>query len=393
MTRRRRSAVALVVTLGIVVALVAWWRPIGGAPGEPVALKPAVGVAAAPRVEMPSQGQRRAARLPVGSSEAPPPETRELWAQRLERAQHTLSSYLAGARYPPESRPLSEHPDQVHPHYVGPLSLPLARKDGKLTNAKVTLRQDRMYLVGDERATLSIRCDDGDGPATCAVSSAGVIVPPDVKGASDHPPTPITFREGEGGALVAVFQPSTQGFGGYRGPLRIELALTVNGETGGASFDIFYTPAAPATFTGRVSEALRNGSLELDVEIVVDEPGRYVITARADDAEGKSFAYLSENEEFPAGKQEVRLRLFGKLIRDESARAPFHLRDLEGYRLLEDTYPDRNLMSGRDGVIYTTKTYTLRDFSDAEWESEEKARHVKEFAKDVDEAKQHAEGG
>jgi len=329
----------------------------------------------------------------MGSSKAAPQETRELWAQRHERAQHTLSSYLASTRYPPDSRPFSEHPDQAKPHYVGPLSLPLARKDGKLTNAKVTLRQDRMFLVGDERATLAIVCDDGDGPAACAISSAAVIVPPDVKDAGSHPPTPITFSEGEGGALVAVFQPSTQGFGGYRGPLRIELSLTVGGETGGASFDLVYTPAAPATFTGRVSEALRNGSLALDVEIVVDEPGRYVITARADDSEGKSFAYLSENGELPAGKQEVHLRLFGKLIRDERARAPFHLRDLEGYRLLEDTYPDRNLMSARDGVVYTTKTYTLRDFTDAEWESEEKARHVKELTKDVEETKQHAEGG
>ncbi len=50
-------------------------------------------------------------------------------------------------------------------------------------------------------------------------------------------------------------------------------------------------------------------------------------------------------------------------------------------------------MPAREGVVYTTKTYTLRDFSDAEWESEEKGRHVKELAKDVEEAKQHVEGG
>jgi hypothetical protein len=355
-----------------------------------VALQPTTVEAAPPRAAMPSRG--RAAALSAPSSEEAPPETPAIWAQRYERAQHTLSSYLASTKYPPESRPLSEHPDQGQPHYVGPLSLPLSRKDGKVTNAKVTLRQDRMYLVGDERVTLSIACDDGEGPSACAINSAGVIVPPDVKGASEHPPTPITFSAADGGALVAVFQPSTQGYGGYRGPLRIALDLAVHGETGGATFDIIYTPSAPATFTGRVTEALKNGSLELDVEIVVDEPGRYVITARADDAEGKSFAYLSENGELPAGKQAVHLRLFGKLIRDESARAPFRLRDLEGYRLLEDTYPDRNLMSGRDGVVYTTKTYTLRDFTDAEWESEEKARHVKEFTKDVDETKQHAEG-
>jgi hypothetical protein len=49
-------------------------------------------------------------------------------------------------------------------------------------------------------------------------------------------------------------------------------------------------------------------------------------------------------------------------------------------------------MSAREGVIYTTKTYVLKDFSDAEWESEEKTRHVTELTKDVNEAKGHVEG-
>ena len=49
-------------------------------------------------------------------------------------------------------------------------------------------------------------------------------------------------------------------------------------------------------------------------------------------------------------------------------------------------------MLPREGVVHTTKSYALRDFSGAEWESEEKSRHVKELAKDVAEASAHAEG-
>jgi hypothetical protein len=203
---------------------------------------------------------------------------------------------------------------------------------------------------------------------------------------------PVTFSASEGGTRRAVFQPGAEGFAGYHGPIHVDLALAVAGEAGGASFQVVYTPAAPAVFTGRVREALEQGSLVLSVEMDVAEPGRYVLAARVDDADGRPFAHLSFNDELAAGRQEARLTIFGKLARDEGARSPFRLRDLEGFRLIPDAYPDRALMPEIDGVAYTTKTYTPGDFSDAAWESEEKDRNVKELTKDVDEAKQLAAG-
>jgi hypothetical protein len=357
---------------------------------------------APPRGEATSAPPRGPAASRRGGAESPPIHSSgeepqapgvDVWAQRLARAQSTLAAYRASTRYPPGARPLAEHPDQARPHHVEPVSLPLARADRKLTTARVTLRQDRLFLVGDERAALAITCADGDEPAPCSITSAAALVPPDVKDASSHRAVPIPFSAADGGGLATIFQPGAQGFGGYRGPIRIDLALDVTGETGGASFDLVYSPAAPASFTGRVDEALREGSLDLDVEVAIDEPGRYVISARVDDAEGRSFAYLSENEELRAGRQPVRLRLFGKLVRDEGARSPFRLRDLEGFRLLEDAYPDRDPMVAREGVVHTTKSYALRDFAAAEWESEEKSRHVKELSKDVAEASARAGGG
>ena len=329
----------------------------------------------------------RSASAPREGPSAPDPSAPDdVWARRLSGAQETLSAYRASTRYPPGARPLAEHPDQARPHFVAPISLPLSRADGKLTTTRVTLRQDRMFLVGDERAALAIACNDGEAPVPCAVTSANAIVPPDAKGAASRRATPILFTEADSGGLATIFQPSAQGFSGYRGPLRIELALDVAGESGGASFDLVYSPTPPAVFTDHVDEALREGSLDLDVELVISEPGRYVITARVDDADGRSFAYLSDNELRSVGRQPARLRLSGKLVRDEGARSPFRLRDLEGFRLLEDAYPDRDPMLAKEGVVHTTKSYALRDFTDAEWESEERSRHLKELQKDVDEA-------
>jgi hypothetical protein len=135
------------------------------------------------------------------------------------------------------------------------------------------------------------------------------------------------------------------------------------------------------------------GSLDIYAGLKITKAGRYVLAARVDDAEGRTFAYLSFNEELGTGMKEAKLHLFGKLVLDQKAKPPFRLRDVEGFLLKENTFPDRELIPTLEGVVHTTKMYQPSDFSDKEWESEEKDRHVKEFTKDVDEAQSHVESG
>jgi hypothetical protein len=56
--------------------------------------------------------------------------------------------------------------------------------------------------------------------------------------------------------------------------------------------------------------------------------------------------------------------------------------------LLEDQDPDREHLSTLAGYQYTTSRYSLSQFSDAQWQSEERQRHETEFEKDVREAQQ-----
>lgn len=321
-------------------------------------------------------------------------DSREIAERRLERARRALDTYLQATRYPPGSRPLSEHPDLVHARSVPPSLQRLVRKDKKLADARVTLEQDRYYLVGDEAARLTVSCATHEGPAACEVVSAEARVAPTMPRASEMPVVPVSFHDdGQGGdpaagdgAPSALFAPAREGFGGYHGPLRVELFLRVGGEEGTAGFELQYTPAAPARFTGEVREALEEGSLCLYVGMAVGKPGRYVLHARADDADGEGFAFLEHNESLGAGRQEARMCLFGKLVRDERARSPFVLRDLEGFLLQEDAYPDREIVPALVGPVHTTRAYDESRFSEAEWQSEEKKRHLDELTKDVDEA-------
>jgi hypothetical protein len=116
-------------------------------------------------------------------------------------------------------------------------------------------------------------------------------------------------------------------------------------------------------------------------------PGRYVISGRVDDARGKPFALLTFNDVLGPGPNEIRLTMFGKLMRDQEAALPLTLRDVDGYLLKENTDPDRALLPRLEGKILTSKNHPLKSFSDAEWQSEERTRYLTEFAKDLKLAK------
>jgi hypothetical protein len=252
------------------------------------------------------------------------------------------------------------------------------------------LQQDRYRAAAGEAVELGLACEVDGAPAACEVRSARAEVAPDMPPVGA--PVEVRFTDAGEGAVSARFAPAEQGFAAYHGPIRITVALRVGAEEGSASFDVEYTPTAPATFSGSFREELAEGSLALHVGMRVERAGRYVVRARVEDAEGRRFAYLTESATLGSGDGEVRLQLFGKVVADAGARAPFRLRDVEGFRLLEDAYPDREAMTGLDGVVYTTRRHDAADFSAAEWDSDVKTRQVALLTRSLEAARGRTEG-
>jgi hypothetical protein len=214
-----------------------------------------------------------------------------------------------------------------------------------------------------------------------------------------YPELTMPFNdEGTSGDLVAgdgihgaQLQPATQGFTGLLGQIRVEVLLQYRGQQGATYFDIVYSPEPPATWQGGVREALEDGSLNFYLKAQVREPGRYVVTARVDDATGQPFALLSFNDEVSTGPQEIRLSLFGKLVRDGKPAFPLTLRDVDAFLLRPDVFPDRKLMPRRVGKVHTSQSHPLAAFSETEWSSDERARYVAELTRDLDEAQRELE--
>jgi hypothetical protein len=323
-----------------------------------------------------------------------------LWQARYERAEQTYANYRDITRYPHYSRPLAEHPDQVRP--FAPVS-----EEAKVRNAKgepvegIKLRttQEKVFASGTDTVKLTVEVVDDKGQAVpITIASAAAQSVAETKVLAQTIQTSLPFDDqGQGADSVAGdriysarLNPSVQGFGNYAGTIRVLLQFSAKGEPGVAHFDVIYNPDVPAAWAG-VREAVEEGSLNFYLKAQVLKPGRYVVSARVDDANGQPFALLQFNDEVPAGAREFKLHVFGALIQDKRPVFPLRVRDVDGFLLYADRFPDRAMMARQSGAVHTSARYSLDRFVATEWSSEERERYLAEYAKDAETARTQVE--
>ncbi|MDR7306173.1 choice-of-anchor X domain-containing protein [Rhodoferax saidenbachensis] len=359
---------------------------------------PATAASTQPLAQAPTAG----ALTPASDASAPPAppssrhqEQRNLWQARYNRAAQTFNSYRDATRYPPTSRPLSEHADQELPFSPILDDRVLLTGPGKVAKGvRLRTSQERVFLSGEESVEFRLQALDDNGaalPMTIRRSTAFNIAETKVGTSLIQSEVPFS-DDGAGvdtkandGIYVARLVPFTQGFAAYSGTIRLATQVNVNGEDGEVSFDVVYTAGVPATWLG-VREALENGSLNFYLKAQVLTAGRYVVSARVYDAKGRAFALLQYNEEVAAGAREFKLQLFGALVRDLNPVFPLRLADVEGFLLKPDVFPDRAMMARIKGTAHTTAIYKLDQFSSAEWTSEERTRYLNEYRSDMEKA-------
>ena len=380
----RRRWLPAAIVLAVLAASLAWFVRNQG--GPPAVAAPAV-IAAAPGPHFfdlidshPSLPLRPAV-----------PRRRQLLTNLL-LADRTYCSYRASSKYPHGSRPIAEQPDQVYPNKPVAEANPM-RLDGGGTDRTVQIQssQSRVYMAAGEAVAFSLRALDGDGKVLPLVITRALAQGLAFNGSRPGAPVVLAFADdGSGadpvagdGAFAAVLAPAQTGLAAFNGTIRTDVRFTVAGRAGALLFDVIYSPVLPATWTGEVREALENGSLNFYLQADVRQAGRYIVTGRVDDASGKPFALLTFNDVLGTGPNEVRLTMFGKLMRDQAPALPLTLRDVDGYLLMEDTDPDRALMPRLEGAFHVAKAYPMKAFSDAEWQSEERSRYLAEFGKDL----------
>jgi len=317
------------------------------------------------------------------------------WQERFVRAEQVYASYRAATRYPPESRPIAEHPDQVRPFDPITEETPLRDASGKpAKGVRVRTSQERVFVAGNESVKFTIEAVDENGRAVpLAVERSAAQGMPDTKTLITLIRAEVPFADNGAapddaagdGKYSARLAPAAQGFANHAGTIRVLADVIAAGQKGVVAFDVVYTPAVPATWAG-AREALENGSLNFYLKAQVAMPGRYVASARVYDGNGVPFALLQFNDVVQGGAAEFKLTLAGALVRDKNPAFPLRLVDVEGFLLQPDTFPDRAMMPRQTGEVYVSKRYALGSFSDAEWDSEERARYLAEYGKDMQQA-------
>jgi hypothetical protein len=316
--------------------------------------------------------------------------------KQLELAQHTYNTYAASTKYPQASRPIAEHPDQVYPNRPIEIDNPLHKKNGQVDpGIKIKTTQTRVFVASKETVSFSLTAVDSAGNSQPLFITGAIAR--GIANAGSRAAAQVTMQfadDGSNGDLQAsdgivtgTLNPSATSFANFNGTIRTEVNFNVGDSAGFVLFDIIYTPETPATWTGQIRDAVEAGSLNFYLKANVNQAGRYLVSARVDDAQGKPFALVSFNDLLQEGQQDIKLPLFGKLISDQNPTFPLTLRDVDAYLLKENTDPDRALMPRLPGKVYVTKKYPVTSFSSAEWTSEERTRYLTELGKDVNQAK------
>lgn len=332
---------------------------------------------------------------------AEPPPTRQqrlaALVEQVELADQTLCSYREGTLYPPQSRPIEEHPDQVYPNQPV-VEQHAMRKEGggKDDSVQIITSQSRVYLVAGEAVGFTIEALDNNGKPLPLFVTRAVARGLTFHGNRETSQLALPFADdGSGGdaaagdnTFSALFAPHQTGFAGFDGTIRTEVRYSVGDRAGIVVFDVIYSPETPGTWTGPIRDAVEDGSLVFYLKANIWIAGRYVVSGRVDDANGKPFALATFNDLLQQGNNDVRLTVFGKLLHDEAPAMPLTLRDVDGYLLKEDADPDRLLMPRMEGAAHVSKGYPLKAFSGAEWHSEERERYLTELGKDLELAKQ-----
>jgi hypothetical protein len=408
---KSRAAVAALAVAAVLLGAVAWWW--SGDEAADSASTPAANqqpISAQGTGLSPFAGSAPSA---TGSTSGAPlsPEGRKareeklaLWTARYERAEQVYNTYRDATRYPHDSRPIADAPDQVRPFAPVVEEKTMRSERGEPVKG-ITLKtgQDRVFLSGADTVKFTVQALDASGKVLpLSITRAAAQSVPDGKQLVQVRSTNLDFSDagasGAGGVddvagdgnFSARLSPSSQGFAGFAGTIRVLVFVRADGKEGVAHFDVIYTEDVPAAW-GSIRELQEAGSLNFYVKAQVRVAGRYVVSARVDDARGQPFALVTFNEEVAAGAQEFKLHLFGALIRDKRPAFPLSLRDVDGFLLIPDKFPDRFMMSRRAGVVHTSGSYAAESFSPNEWSSEERTRYLAEYGRDLDTARTELE--
>jgi hypothetical protein len=323
--------------------------------------------------------------------------------------EQVLDDYRHWAQYPPDSRPLkANYTDQIEHHWIPlpPRPMPIIGPDGKAKDPQhACLLQPLNHTVTEGQqmeVTLQCRAMAGDGAgqgAPLEIKNIRLVRYFDEKEYNTEQPRVTEGDKANKFTYRLTYVPRKDDWGDME--LTVDFVVPAEKEpfTHTLKAHFFSSPVAPAQFRGVVAERIQDGSLIIVAEVNARFAGRYTIEANLFNEDGP-VAVARTDARLKAGPQNVEIQFFGKIFHDQNAPGPYQVVALRGEQdtspldpadlnlppeevekmlsTLEATGPQKRTIPTWEGK-YTTETYRLEDFSNAEWDSEIKRERMAEL--------------
>ncbi len=338
-----------------------------------------------------------------------------------------LNDYKEWSQFPPFSRPLNESMidiiDQDH--------IPLPYRPALYTDDKNDTRQGAYAcvlqphshnVVEGQSQLLFLSCHRGDPVKPPEQGSFTALRISDISlfkvGYRDMERLPsVAIAENDSGrdgdeaagdnTHTIRFTPSRSDWGHMRITVRFKIPEDSFNREYNIEAQFFSSPTAPAYFTGKFTDEVREGSLIVNVELRVVRPGKYHVQANLKN-QHQYLAVAREEIELRSGIQTVPLLFFGRIFHAKEAPGPYQLTGLHGYRdnnfisseILDS--PDsakkleelaKSIESGRASIepekeivppfsdAYSTRQYRISDFLSDEYDSQRKRTEINALTK------------
>lgn len=124
---------------------------------------------------------------------------------------------------------------------------------------------------------------------------------------------------------------------------------------------LLYTLGPRARLTGRWRDSMRDGHLELEAEVEVEQPGLFTLMAQVFGPHLEPLAWVKQTQPLEAGRGTLTLEVFGKVLHDLGIDGPYRVRQVLLSREQEnssDYDPGETIEEA-----HQTRPYRASDFS------------------------------
>lgn len=343
-----------------------------------------------------------------------------------EDPREVLDRYLQWAQYPPHSRPLhAGMVDLLNPYDmdrppVGVIQTPAqecsageegvmrCKKPAVFSDVQCKMTPEAAISVGKGDFKITLKCMNKEGKNLALES----IVPRVYRNLhrKDTPTLPPIGYGDKGtdgdavsgdGIYTFVVRPTTQDWG----DMFLEADFTVAGMKHNQRTSWFSTPHSIAEFKDGSQDSIKDGHLVVTVPIMITKKGYYNFDANLQSAGGGEVKFISTSSlegDYEPGAHTLEFQFWGKVLRDSGVDGPYLVTDIRGRRnnspvtpsMVKKAMAENREISGNHteplweymnvARDYTTRQYRSDDFSQEEWNSDEKAQRIEFLKKQIE---------